>query len=146
MRSVGFRLGKLLIGSAILAVAVPVLFAACRILSLDWVDDAYALWGAGEMVVDYLKDHDGQWPRCWDDLKPYFEAGRSRIAGWSFEEYQRHVDIKWDVDPAALEADARANSGPTFRVIVPKEWLAGSMGGHEPNEILYRYFRERPRR
>jgi hypothetical protein len=125
---------------------MPISFAAYRILSLNWVDDAYVLWGAADMVVDYMNDHDGQWPGRWDDLKPYFEAGHGRVGGWSFEEYQRHVEIKWDVDPVALETETRANSRPTFRVIVPRERLAGSMGGQEPNEILYRYFRERPRR
>jgi hypothetical protein len=95
------------------------------------------------MVVNYMEDHGGAWPRGWDDLKPYFDAGGGRVAGWSFAEYQRHVAIKWDVDPTELEAAARKNPGPTFRVIQPKQWLAGTMGGHEPNEILYRYLRRR---
>ena len=142
MRLHGVRLTKLLIALLILAFAVPAVFATYRIISLDWVDDAYVLWGAGEMVVDYMKDHDSHWPRGWEDLKPYFEAGGGRVGGWSFEEYQRHVSIKWDVDPAELRAESRETPRPTFRVIVPREWLAGTWGGHEPNEILYRYFRE----
>jgi hypothetical protein len=142
MRLHGFRFRTLLLRLAILAVAVPLIYAAVRILSFDWVSDAYALWGAGDMVVDYMRDHDEQWPRCWDDLRPYFEAGGGRVGGWSFEEYQRHVSIKWDADPAALKAEARQNSRPTFRVIMPKEWLASTWSHGEPNQILYHYLRD----
>jgi hypothetical protein len=141
MRRLRFRPRMILVIVAI--VAMTLLPALWRLMSLDWVDDAYALWGAGEMVVHYMKDHDGRWPKGWDDLGPYFDAGSGRVGGWSFEEYQRHVTIRWDVDPVALEAAAKANPGPTFRVITAREWLAGSIGGHEPNEILYRYFRGR---
>ena len=45
---------------AVLLVLIPLAWA---LLSLDWIDDAYALWGAGEMVVHYLEDHDGRWPK-----------------------------------------------------------------------------------
>ena len=138
-----FRLKTLLCVVAILAIAMAFLPPLWRILSLDWIDDAYVLWGAGDMVVNYMDDHGGQWPRGWDDLKPYFDAGGGRVGGWSFAEYQRHVSIKWDVDPRALEAAAKRNPGPTFRVIAPREWLAGTMGGNEPNEMLYRHFRNR---
>ena len=84
---------------AILAMAL--LPALWRLMSVDWVDDAYALWGAGEMVVNHMEDHEGRWPRGWDDLRPYFDAGGGRVGGWSFDEYQRHVTIRWDVDPVA---------------------------------------------
>ena len=138
-----FRLKTLLLVVAILAFGMAVLPPLWRFLSLDWIDDGYVLWGAGEMVVDYMEDHGGRWPKGWDDLKPYFDAGGGRVGGWSFAEYQRHVVIKWDVDPRALEAAAKENPAPTFRVIQAREWLAGTMDGHEPNEILYRYFRVR---
>ena len=103
MRPPRFRLRTLMAVVAILAVAMISLPVAWRELSLDWVDDAYALWGAGDMVVDYMEEHNGQWPKGWDDLRPYFAAGHGRVGGWSFEEYQRHVTIRWDVDPSALE-------------------------------------------
>jgi hypothetical protein len=52
MRLHGLRFSTLLVALAILSVAVPLVFGAYRILSFDWVDDAYALWGAGELVAD----------------------------------------------------------------------------------------------
>jgi hypothetical protein len=67
-------------------IAMALVPAIWRLLSLDWVDDAYALWGAGEMVVDYMEDHEGRWPKGWNDLKSYFDAGGGRVGGWSFED------------------------------------------------------------
>ncbi|MFO0888603.1 MAG: hypothetical protein U0790_05575 [Isosphaeraceae bacterium] len=135
----------LAIGPILLAVGSLLAFGAYRLLSLDWVDDGYALWGAGEMVVAYLRDHDARWPAGWEDLRPYYEAGGGRVGGWSFEEYQRHVNIRWDVDVTAIRGAARGHHRPSFRVIEPREWLAGSIGGREPNQILHDYFREASR-
>ena len=144
MRLPQFSLRKMMGFVAIVAIAMVVLPLIWSYLNLDWVDDGYALWGAADMVVKYLEEHEGRWPRGWDDLKPYFDAGGGRVGGWSFEEYQDHVSIRWDVDPAELEIAAKANAGPTFNVIAARKWDAGTIGGHSPNEILYRYFRARP--
>ena len=103
MRLPRFRLRMLLTTVAILALAMALLPAFWRLLSLDSVDDAYALWGAGDMVVEYMEDHDGRWPKGWDDLRPYFDAGGGRVGGWSFDEYQRHVTIRWDVSPGGAQ-------------------------------------------
>jgi hypothetical protein len=128
-----------------MAFAFALLPIVWRAVSLDRVNVAYALWGAGDMEVGYLKDHDGQWPRGWGDLKPYFDAGGGRVGGWSYSEYQRHVAIEWDVNTAAIEFAVRTNPRPTFQVITPKDWLITTIKGHDPNEILYHYFREKDR-
>jgi hypothetical protein len=136
-----FRLKSMLGLVALLTVAMVLVPAVYRLVSLDWLDDAYALWGAGDMVVTYMQEHGDRWPEGWEDLKPYFDAGGRRVGGWSFEQYKQRVAIRWDVDPESLKAIARANPAPTFRAITARQWLAGTIGGHEPNEILYRYLR-----
>jgi hypothetical protein len=146
MRLPRFRLSTLLAIVASLAIAMVVVPAVWRFVSLDWVDDAYAVWGAADMVVNYMEDHDGRWPKGWGDIKPYFDAGGGRVGGWSFEEYQRRVAIRWDVDPAVLEAASKASPGPTFQVISARQGAADAMGGREPNEIIYRYFRGKTQR
>lgn len=141
-----FRLSTLLAIVASLAIAMAVVPAVWRLVSLDWLNDAYALWGAGEMVVNYMDHHEGRWPKGWNDLKPYFDAGGGRVGGWSFEEYQRRVAIRWDIDPAVLEAASKANPRPTFRVIWATQGSADAIGDRDPNEILYHYFRRRTQR
>jgi hypothetical protein len=64
------RLRTMMLAVAGCAVALVVLPILGRVLSLDCADDAYALWGAGDMVVKYMEDHGGRWPKGWGDLKP----------------------------------------------------------------------------
>lgn len=108
------------------------------------IDNAYAQWGAGEMVVDYMKGHEGRWPKGWEDLRPAFEAGGGRVGGWSFEKYQSRIAIDWSVEPMALEAASAFNDGPSFDVIHPADGIDVKIGSNGANEILYRYFKSRP--
>jgi len=135
---------RMIAAVAVVAVLLVLLPIVWELLSLDAVDDAYALRGAGEMVVHYMEDHDGRWPRGWADLKPYFDCGGGRVGGWSFAKYQQRVIIRWDVNPASLEYEAKTKRRPSFRVISATGLFPASVGGREPNEILYRYLRQRP--
>ena len=141
---VRFTVRRMMVAVAVVAVLLVLLPIVWGLLRLDWIDDGYALWGAGEMVVHYMEDHDGRWPNGWADLKPYFDSGGGRVGGWSFAKYRQRVIIRWDVDPARLEHEAKTNPRPTFRVISASGLFPGVFGGHEPNEILYRYLRQRP--
>jgi hypothetical protein len=60
---------------AVTADGMAVLPVLWRELSLSFVDDAYAVREAEEMVVDDMKDQNGQWPKGWDDLRPHYDAG-----------------------------------------------------------------------
>jgi hypothetical protein len=71
---------KSLLALAVLGVAAPLIFAAYRNFSLDWVDDAYATWGAGAMVVDFMRDQDDRWPRSWRISGPTSKRGAGELA------------------------------------------------------------------
>jgi hypothetical protein len=129
---------------AVVAALLTVLPIVWALVSLNWIDDSYALWGAGEMVVRYMEDHEGHWPRGWADLKPYFDSGGGRVGSWSFAKYQQRVVIRWHVDPARLENEAKSSPRPTFRVISASGLFPGRIGENDPNEILYRYLRQKP--
>jgi hypothetical protein len=111
---VQFTVRQMMAVVAVLLVLLPMVWG---LLSLDWIDDAFALWRAGEMVVHYMDDNDGRWPRGSADLKPYFDSGGGRVGGWSFAKYQQRVVIQWDVDAARLEYEAKTDARPTFRVL-----------------------------
>ena len=110
------------------------------------IDNAYAQWGAGEMVVDYMKGHEGRWPKGWEDLRPAFEAGGGRVGGWSFEKYQSRIAIDWSADPSALEAASARSDGPPFDVIHPADGIDAKIGSNGANEILHRYLKARSSR
>ena len=84
------------------------------------IDNAYAQWGAADMVIRYMEKHDGHWPRSWEDLRPEFEAGGGRVGDWSFERYCSRVWVDWNADPKALEAVAVQMRQAVFRCYPPR--------------------------
>jgi hypothetical protein len=45
------------------AIALPLSLALFLFINLTWgIDDAYAKWGAADMVIDYMRAHEGRWP------------------------------------------------------------------------------------
>ena len=105
------------------------------------VDDAYAQWGAADMVMHYMDDHGGEWPRDWESLAPYFERNNGRVSGWTFEVFQSRVFIDFGADPRHLRRLSQASSDVPFDVIhATSIWASQFDGG--PNEMLYQWFRD----
>ena len=116
-----------------------VLFVFVAVMSFSRLDDAYAQWGATDMVVDYMADHDGQWPNDWTDLQPYFDAGGGRVSGWSYEKFQQHVWIDFDADSTELHKISQRATSPPFNVIDSTS-VFGPQFGDGPNGMLMRHF------
>jgi hypothetical protein len=131
-----------LIGSVAVLVGV---WAAWRVVHFYafGIDNAYAQWGAADMVIDFMEKHHGRWPRSWEDLRGAFEAGGGRVGGWSFEKYRSRIWIDWDVEPRSLEAAAVQEKRPSFDVIHPADGINVHIGDMEANQLLYRYFRQK---
>ena len=89
---------------------VPAAVIAFFVLSIDdGTDDAYAAWGAGEMVIDYMNTHSGRWPHDWNDLQPQFQVNNGRVGGWTFSQFQSHIYIDFNVNSEDLRAKAIAS-------------------------------------
>jgi len=106
----------------------------------EHIDDAYAQWGAAEMVIDYMRDHDEKWPPGWDELSPYFARNNGMVVGWPYTKFQSHVFIDFTADSEQLRRLALESDSVPFDVI-----HASSVWGLQfedgPNGILARYFR-----
>jgi hypothetical protein len=129
-----------------LAALLPLLaiagFAYLACTTRTGVNDAYAMWGAADMVIDYMETHDGQWPRSWQDLRPQFQMDEGRVPGWSFSEFQGRIAIDFEADARWLCEQAVESPRATFRVV----WANGSHGvriGDGPNQMLCDYFRRK---
>lgn len=139
MRSSTIR--KSLWTAAIVATIAAAVFMIWFFATLDSsVDDGYALWGAAEMVMAYMDEHEGRWPRNWDDLEPHFRRNNGRVGGWSFEKFQSRVVIDFAADVSELRNASRNSSDAAFRVIRARNWGAAQVG-EGPNDRLHSYFR-----
>ncbi len=108
-------------------------------LTMKRLDDAYAQWGAADMIIDYMNEHDGRWPANWHDLRPYFDAGGSRVSGWSFEKFQQHVWIDFSADSNKLRQLSQNSEQPPFNVVSSTS-VFGSQFDDGPNGMLHRHF------
>ena len=130
---------RLLKYAAVVIVPIVVAFVGVVIASLSRLDDAYAQWGAADMLIDYMGDHNGDWPKQWADLRPYFGAAGGRVAGWDFERYTDHVWIDFSVKSDDLRALSATSDSAPFDVVGSTS-IFGPCFGDGPNGMLHRHF------
>lgn len=123
------------------ALVVPAVIVFAGVNIYNHIDDAYAQWGAADMVIDYMNDHSGQWPPDWDSLSPYFALNNGRVGGWSYSQFQSHVYIDFNANAESLRERAADSSTVPFDVIHARS-VWGPQFDEGPNDMLYHYFRE----
>ena len=127
-----------------IAILIPIALVYIGVNTYNGIEDAYAQWGAADMVVGYMRDHDGKWPPDWDSLKPYFDLNNGRVGGWSYERFQSHVFVDFTANAEHLRRLAKESDTASFDVIHATS-LWGAQFGGGPNEMLHLYFRENER-
>ena len=124
----------------VIAIFVPIAIVYAGVNIYSHIDDAYAQWGAADMVIDYMVDHNGDWPKCWSSLQTYFDKNNGRVGGWTFVDFQSHIYIDFGADPTQLSRLSRDSDFVPFDVIHATS-IWGSRFDGDPNETLYHYFR-----
>ncbi|WP_397569558.1 hypothetical protein [Schlesneria sp. T3-172] len=104
-------------------------------------DDAYAVWGASDLVTTYMIENHDAWPRSWEDLRELYERDGARVSGWTFEEYQSRVLIDFTADPIQLRELSLQPGDVKFNVIRAR-WSSGMMGAG-PDVDIRDYFRHK---
>jgi len=111
------------------------------------VPNAYAVWRAADIVVQFMASHNGDWPKSWDDLRgPYEEVERitgSRPYPLTFGEVRQRVEIDFSAAPAVLAKARPSWNTPPFRVIHLRSGGTEFWQGHEPNTMILEYLRDR---
>jgi hypothetical protein len=113
--------------------------------TLRHIPEGHAAWDTGTLLVEYMKGHDNQWPRSWDELLTVLDSDDGqkiplRGAQAGDVQYARAlretVTVDWAFDPASPEVQnpVAPRGGGKFSVI----W-----DGAEPNEMIRAYLRNR---
>lgn len=125
-------------------IAITLLLCGCIVFASynfsQHIDDAYAEWGAAEMLIDYMHDHDGEWPANWEYLEPYFGNSNGRVNGDSFQRFQSRVYVDFQANSEDLRKLAIESDSIPFDVVHATSVWASRMDDG-PNGILYRHFR-----
>lgn len=123
----------------VIVIPFAMLYAVMSIY--DHLDDAYAQWGAAIMVMEFMCDHNGDWPPDWKALRPYFQKNNGGVGGWTYAEFQSHVTIDFSANSDELRNLSWQSDSVPFDVIHGNSiWSSQFNGG--PNEMLYLYFRD----
>jgi len=108
---------------------------------LRGLPDAYAMWDAGDLVVDYMGKHADRWPSGWEDLQPSFDACKKgdgyMRGGLTFNEIRNRIEINWHASPQ----NALLHHTP-FKSITPRSGNHTIWEGAEPNEMIIQYLRK----
>lgn len=104
---------------------------------------AYASWGCGELLVDFMESNDGRWPKDMTELEAFYESSGETYPGLgSFSNLQRNVEIDFDFDPTADSAAWIENPIPE-RVVQYRQGSEIYVDGHEANSRILRYLTEK---
>jgi len=128
----------------IVAVVVTILVGVGAYVAHRAVDatrNAYAQEWVGGMVVEYLRQSDGRWPKSWEDLRPVYEQHVEQVGSrpWTFEDLRSRVVVRWEVDVDRLRMASSADDRPLFPVIHLRDGANSHWSGTEPNEMVWRY-------
>lgn len=103
------------------------------------LDDGYAVWLAANLVKYYMREHDGEWPRSWEDLRDLYSIHGGGDGEWTFEKYQSRVFIDFTADPIKLRELSLQPGEVKFNVIRAR-WTGGEIG-EGPNVIIRDHLR-----
>jgi len=108
----------------------------------DWMGDAYDSMQVGYLIVDYMDDNNGSWPRSWEELRPYHERRYSPDGReMHFTQLQERVEVDWSADPNALLRCSQ-DRDPPFEVVRCKSGRrCGPTYQHEPNRVILEYLK-----
>lgn len=107
-------------------------------------DDAYAMWGAGDLLIEFMIANDGRWPDDWDELDTYLESTSDKSTmGGSVAELEKRILINFDFDPAQARKSIRR--GESEAILRPVRTLSG-FNTHfdtvEPNQRIHDYLKQ----
>src|SRR5437660_243247 len=133
------RRRKIILGLVVAVLGVVAYVSYTFLHTLSHLREAYEAWDTGTLLIEYMKDHNDQWPKSWDELLTVMdsESGRQialRGAQAGDVPYARSLREKiwvdWGFDPAhadGLKNPVAPAGGGRFPVI----WQ-----GAEPNEMI----------
>lgn len=131
---------SLIVGVLAIAFVAWLAFVMHR-MATETVPDMYGQWHTANMIVAYMGDHEDQWPKSWDDLKPYSER---QAEWWTFEELQNRVRVDFNADVNSLKsAPVNPDGRVTIEVVELTSGKRVYYEGAEPNQLIWEYLQHR---
>jgi hypothetical protein len=111
-------------------------------LAVEVPAKAYAMWGAGELVVEHLRLNTNQWPRHRIQLeRTYRSVAHDPSSSFhsTFEEIHKRVQFDWNADLSALATAPCTYGLRPFRVIRLLNGKGTHDEGAKPKVAVWEY-------
>jgi len=120
----------------IVAVVVVAVVAANRIMERS--NEMYAKWHMGDLLVDYLRDNDNQWPDSWEQLEDRFDD--YFMGGYSYEEIQTLLCVDFSVSEEFICNHLEEIRAGKIKLVWSRSGDDSHYEGAGSNEIIADYF------
>lgn len=107
--------------------------------------DAYASWGDGDLVIEFMDAHEGRWPSSWSELEEFLESTEDKTTmGGSVSDLQERIviDFKFDIERASSEIQ-RDGVAPRSWPIRLRTGSNAHFEGNEPNQRVFEYLKNK---
>jgi len=110
------------------------------------IPNSYAAWATGDLIVEYIRTHDGRWPHDWEDLRVAKESleRQGKPVYYQFDRLPRMIRVDWNADPAKLAKVLQVSNEVPFRVVTKADGssvFACWGPDTEPNTKIYSYLK-----
>ncbi len=110
------------------------------------IPHSYAAWDTGNLLVEYMDTHNGQWPQSWKNLHEAEDSLRQKGENvyWDFDKLPSIVKIDWNAEPEALAKSALAGRNLKIVTQLDGSRLEANWGPDtEPNRKVAEYLIKR---
>jgi len=101
-----FNRRRLLIRTvALIVFSFGVYYVGATVYAWWHIQESYAAWDTGTLLVRYMEKHDGKWPNGWSDLEqlhhdePYLRLRWNAHEPDYFDRMRKMIAIDWAFDP-----------------------------------------------
>ena len=126
--------------AVVVVIAITFCFVGRGVYVWWHIQEAYAAWDAGEMLLCHMRQHENTWPSDWKELQSTIESddslflrGRHPSEPDYMGRMRRTIKIDWTFDPFRPQNPTpvtRTDDSPLHAY-----WA-------NPNEMIYRYLDE----
>ena len=138
----GFRYSLRFVFGALFVCAVVLATYSWFLNRTNTIRDGYHQYLAGAIVIDFMDNNDGAWPRDWDSIHPQFKKLSAMQSDDAFENFKQRVLIDFRVDLEELRRKSQLSESPTFNVISAK-YTKGFYSLENANSMIHRYLKNK---
>ncbi|HSG69005.1 MAG TPA: hypothetical protein VLA12_01245 [Planctomycetaceae bacterium] len=104
---------------------------------VDLSNEMYAKWQMGDRIVEYLREHDNEWPQSWTDLENHFES--TEWKDWLVKT-KPLIYINFSVSKEWICGNLRAIRSGKHVLVSTRSGDTSHYESGDPNKIICDYF------